>query len=158
MTDGLKVGANAPHFTLIEAPGKTITLSNELKKGPVVLVFFPAAFTPVCTQELCRFRDAMEDYNRLKARVLGISVDGIFSLSAFKQANQIQYPLLSDWEKKTIRAYGIVHPDLAGMKEVAKRSVFVLGKNGKVIFSWISDNPGVLPPFDEIRQVVEKVL
>lgn len=156
MANGLRVGANAPDFTLLEAPGKSITLSNELKKGPVVLVFFPAAFSPVCTQEVCRFRDAMEDYNKLKARVLGISVDGIFSLSAFKQANQIQYPLLSDWEKKTIRAYGIVYPDLAGMKEVAKRSVFVIAKNGKVAFSWISENPAVLPPFDEIRQAVEK--
>ncbi|MCK4278954.1 MAG: redoxin domain-containing protein, partial [Candidatus Thorarchaeota archaeon] len=108
-----------------EAPGKSVTLSEELEKGPVVLAFYPADFTSVCQKELCTFRDALAAYNKLGANVLGISVDSIFSHAAFKEANQIQFPLLSDWEKTVIRDYEIMHPDLAGMKNVARRAVFV---------------------------------
>ncbi|MFX1607383.1 MAG: redoxin domain-containing protein, partial [Promethearchaeota archaeon] len=96
---GLEVGSKAPDFTLWEAPGRSVTLSEELQKGPVVLVFYPADFTSVCQEELCTFRDMLTDYNSLGANVLGISVDGIFSHKGFKEANDIQFPLLSDWEK-----------------------------------------------------------
>ncbi|MHA2210006.1 MAG: redoxin domain-containing protein [Candidatus Thorarchaeota archaeon] len=136
------VGSNAPDFTLLEAPGKSITLSGELEKGSVVLLFYPGDFTSVCTEEMCFFRD-------------GISVDGIFSHAAFKEKNGIQFPLLSDWEKTVIRAYDIVHPDLAGMKEVAKRAVFVIGVDGKVSYKWVGDSLGDLPPFDEVKKAVQ---
>jgi peroxiredoxin len=153
----LKVGDKAPDFTLLEAPRQAITLSEELKKGPVVLVFYPADFTPVCQEELCRFRDVLADYNDLGAGVLGVSVDGIFSHAAFKEANEIQYPLLSDWEKKVIRAYGVVYPNLAGMREVAKRAVFVIDQDGEIVYAWVSEDPGKLPPFDEVKRAVEKL-
>ena len=153
----LTVGSEAPDFTLLEAPGKSITLSEELEKGPVVLVFYPADFSSVCQKELCRFRDVLADYNSLGANVLGISVDGIFSHAAFKEKNGIQFPLLSDWEKTTIKDYGIVHENLAGMKNVAKRSVFVIDTDRMVVYLWVSDDPGQLPPFDEVEMAVKKL-
>ena len=153
----MKVGDNAPDFTLLEAPGKSITLSEELEKGPVVLIFYPADFTSVCQEELCIFRDALAEYNELGAGVLGISVDGLFSHKAFKEANGIQFPLLSDWDKEVIRAYDVVFPDFVGMKDVAKRSVFVIDQDGKIVYAWISENPGKLPPFDEVKAAVEKL-
>ncbi|MFX1262729.1 MAG: redoxin domain-containing protein [Promethearchaeota archaeon] len=149
------VGDAAPDFTLPEAPGKSVTLSDELKEGPVVLLFYPADFTSVCTEEMCFFRDTLADYNDLGANVLGISVDGIFSHAAFKEKNAIQFQLLSDWEKKVIHAYDVVHPDLAGMKEVAKRAVFVIGVDGKVSYKWVGASLGDLPPFDEVKAAVK---
>jgi peroxiredoxin len=149
------VGSNAPDFTLWEAPGKSVTLSDELEKGSVVLVFYPADFTSVCEEELCRFRDALADYNDLGANVIGISVDGIFSHAAFKERNGIQFPLLSDWEKTVIRDYNVVHPDLAGMSEVAKRAVFVIGVDGKISYKWVGESLGELPPFDDVKAAVQ---
>ena len=154
---GLEVGSEAPEFALLEAPGKTVTLNEELLKGPVVLVFYPADFSSVCQEELCRFRDVLADYNDMGANVLGISVDGIFSHKAFKEANDIQFPLLSDWDKTVIRDYDVVLDNLAGMSEVAKRAVFVIDVDKTVVYTWVSDNPGTLPPFDEVKLAVEKL-
>ena len=154
---GLEVGNEAPDFTLLEAPGKSVTLSEEVQKGPVVLVFYPADFTSVCQEELCRFRDVLADYNSMGANVLGISVDGIFSHKAFKEANGIQYPLLSDWDKTVIKDYDIVHEDFVGMKEVAKRSVFVVDADMTIVFAWVSEDPGKLPPFDDVKMAVTKL-
>ena len=154
---GLEIGNEAPDFTLLEAPGKTVTLSDEIQKGPVVLVFYPADFTSVCQEELCRFRDVLAEYNNMGASVLGISVDGIFSHKAFKEANNIEYPLLSDWEKAVIKAYDIVHEDFVGMKEVAKRSVFVIDTDRTVVYAWVSEDPGKLPPYDEVKMAVTKL-
>jgi peroxiredoxin len=151
----VNLGNTAPDFTLLEAPGKSVTLSEELKKGAVVLLFYPGDFTSVCTEEMCRFRDDLSDYNDLGANVIGISVDSIFSHAAFKEKNEIQFPLLSDWEKNVIQAYDVVHPDLAGMKEVAKRAVFVIGGDGKVSYKWVGASLGDLPPFDEVKAAVK---
>jgi peroxiredoxin len=153
----ITVGSIAPDFTLWEAPGKSVTLSEELKKGPVVLVFYPADFSSVCEKELCQFRDVLADYNALGATVLGISVDGIFSHAAFKEKNGIEFPLLSDWERKTINDYGIVYENLAGMTNVAKRSVFVVDVDNTVVYVWVSENPGKLPPFEEVEMAVRKL-
>ncbi len=153
----LSVGAEAPDFTLLEAPGKSITLSEELQKGPVVIAFYPADFTSVCKEELCTFRDILTEFNDLGASVLGISVDGIFSHAAFKEVNDIQFPLLSDWEKTVIEAYDVVHPDLAGMKDVAKRAVFVIDVDGLVVYAWVGESLGDLPPFDEVKETVRKL-
>lgn len=154
---GLEVGNEAPDFTLLEAPGKSVTLSEEVQKGPVVLVFYPADFTSTCQEELCRFRDILTDYNNMGANVLGISVDGIFSHKAFKEANDIEFPLLSDWEKTTIKNYNIVHENFVGMKEVAKRSVFVIDTDQTVVYAWVSEDPGKLPPFEEVKMAVTKL-
>ncbi len=153
----MNIGDNAPDFTLLEAPGKSITLSEELMKGPVVLVFYPADFTSVCQEELCMFRDILTEFNDLGANVFGISVDGIFSHAAFKEANDIQFPLLSDWEKTVIEAYDVVHPDIAGMKHVAKRAVFVIDVDRTVVYVWVGESLGKLPPFDEVKEAVRKL-
>ena len=154
---GLDVGSKAPDFTLLESPGTTVTLSDELQKGPVVLVFYPADFTSVCQEELCRFRDVLADYNNMGANVLGISVDGIFSHKAFKEANDIDFPLLSDWDKHVIKAYDIVDADFVGMKDVAKRSVFVVDTDGTIVYGWVGEDQGKLPPFDEVKMAVTKL-
>ncbi len=154
---GLEVGSEAPDFTPLESPGKNVTLSEEVQKGPVVLVFYPADFTSVCQEELCRFRDVLADYNSMGTNVLGISVDGIFSHKAFKEANGIEYPLLSDWDKSVIKDYDIVHEVFVGMKEVAKRSVFVIDTDRTVVYIWVSEDPGKLPPFDEVKMAVTKL-
>ena len=153
----LTVGNDAPDFTLWESPGNSVTLSEEIEKGPVVLVFYPADFTSVCQEELCRFRDALADYNSLGANVFGISVDGIFSHAAFKEKNDIQFPLLSDWEKTTIKDYGVVHENLAGMTNVAKRSIFVIDTDGKIVYVWVSEDLGKLPPFEAVEMAVKKL-
>lgn len=154
---GLEVGNEAPDFTLLESPGKSVTLSEELQKGPVVLVFYPADFTSVCQEELCRFRDALTDFNNLGSNVLGISVDGIFSHKAFKEANDIDFPLLSDWDKTVIKDYDIVQEVFVGMKKVAKRSVFVVDVDMTIVYAWVSEDPGKLPPFEEVRMAVTKL-
>ena len=154
---GLEIGSEAPDFTLLESPGKTVTLSDEVQKGPVVLVFYPADFTSVCQEELCRFRDVLTDYNNMGATVLGISVDGLFSHKAFKEANDIDFPLLSDWNKTVIKAYDIVLEEFVGMKEVAKRSVFVIDTDQTIVYAWVSENPGKLPPFEEVKMAVTKL-
>ncbi len=154
MSGGPKIGTKAPDFTLLEAPGESVSLNEELKRGPVVLAFYPADFSSTCQEELCRLRDALTDFNELGANVLGVSVDGIFSHMAFKKANDIQFPLLSDWEKDVIHKYDVVHPNLAGMKDVAKRSVFVIDTDGTIVYKWVSDDPSKLPPIDEIEEAV----
>ncbi|MBD3159599.1 MAG: redoxin domain-containing protein [Candidatus Lokiarchaeota archaeon] len=161
MSSELDVGNKAPDFTLLRdwtgEPGEEITLSDELEEGPVVLVFFPAAFSSVCTEELCTFRDAMAEYNKLGAQVLAISVDGVFANAAFKDKNDLQFPLLSDWNKEVIEDYGVVLEDLLGMKNVAKRAVFVVKQDGTISYTWVSDDPGKLPPFEEIKKAVEDI-
>ncbi len=153
----LKVGDKAPDFTLLYAPEKSVTLSEELEKGPVILVFYPADFSSVCQEELCHFRDSLSVFNQLNANVFGVSVDGIFSHGAFAKQNNIGFLLLSDWEKNVIQAYDIIYPNLAGMKDVAKRSVFVIDTGGIIRYIWIAESPRNLPPIDNVRSAVENL-
>jgi peroxiredoxin len=126
------VGAKAPEFTLTNQDRAQVTLSEELKKGPVVLAFFPAAFSGVCTTEMCTFRDQASELNKLNAQVLGVSVDTFFSLKAWADQQKLNFPLLSDFNKDVIRQYGVVNPDMIGLKDIAKRAVFVIDTNGVV--------------------------
>jgi len=161
MSSELDIEDKAPDFTLLREwtgePEETIILSEKLKKGPVVLAFFPAAFSEPCTEELCTFRDSLAEYNELGAQVLGISVDGVFANAAFKDKNDIQFPLLSDWDKEVIEDYDVVLEDLVGMKRVANRAVFVVKQNGEIAYSWVSEEPSNMPPFDEVKKAVEEI-
>ena len=125
------VGSIAPDFTLMNQDREPVTLS-QLKGKPVVLAFFPAAFSGVCQKELCTFRDSMGALNNASAQVFGISVDTFFALKAFQDQQKLNFPLLSDFNKEVIRSYGVFNEDMIGLKGIAKRSVFVIDKDGIV--------------------------
>lgn len=150
----LKQGAKAPDFTLKTKTDdglQDVSLSQHSGKNKVVLLFFPLAFTPVCQDELCTVSGGLNDYRNLNAVVYGLSVDSPFSQQAFAKANNIQIPLLSDFNKTVAAAYDVLAEDLIGLKGVAKRSVFVIAEDGTISYSWSSDNPHDLPVYDEIK-------
>jgi peroxiredoxin len=125
------VGTKAPDFTLMDQDRQPVTLSH-LHGKPVVLAFFPAAFSSVCEKELCTFRDSMAELNRTNAQVFGISVDTFFALKVFHDQQHLTFPLLSDFNKQVIRDYGVFNEDMIGLKGIAKRAVFVIDTNGVV--------------------------
>jgi len=147
----IQVGQKAPDFTLFDSDKNEVTLSA-LKGKNVLLLFYPLAFTGTCTKEVCSVRDNMEVYNNANADVLGISIDNVFIQDRFKKEHNLQFPLLSDFNKETIKAYDIVHDTFAfGMKEVGKRSAFVIDKEGTVQYAEVLDNPSELPDFEAIN-------
>ena len=150
-------GDSAPDFTVPMADGDvgSFTLSEYVGDGPIVLAFFPGAFTSVCEEELCSFRDQLAEFEELDAEVFGVSVDTPFSQNAFRDANDLNFPLLSDFDKEVIESYGVVLDELAGLHGLAKRSVFVVDDDGTISYAWVSDDPGVLPDLDEVREAVE---
>src|SRR5262249_35716096 len=123
------VGSQAPDFTLISDDRQPVTLSQQ-RGRPVILAFFPAAFSSVCQKELCTFRDSMAQLSAARAQVFGISVDTFFTLKAFRDQQQLTFPLLSDFNKEVIRSYGVLNENMIGLKGIAKRAVFVLDKDG----------------------------
>jgi len=152
------VGEKAPDFTLPDTDRKLRKLS-EFFGEKLVLAFFPGAFTSVCTKEMCAFRDSMTRLNELKAQVVGVSVNDPFSNKGFAERNMLTFPLLSDYKREIIRLYGIELKDFAGLKgySVAKRSVFVLDKNGIVRYRWVSEDPGIEPNYKEIEESLSKI-
>ena len=133
-----------------------VKLSDYVSKNNVVLAFFPAAWTGVCTKEVCSIRDDIKQYEESGATVFGISVDSPWALDRFAQDQKLNFKLLSDANKQAIRAYGVVWPDLGGIKEVATRSVFVIGKDGEIKYKWITESLGNMPNFDEIKKALKK--
>jgi len=152
------VGKEAPDFMLPDTDRKSRKLS-EFRGKKLVLAFFPGAFTSVCTKEMCTFRDSITRLNELKAQVLGISVNDPFSNKGFAEKNLLTFPLLSDYNREVIRLYGIELKDFAGLKgySVAKRSVFILDKNGVVRYRWVSEDPRIEPNYEEVKKVLEKI-
>jgi peroxiredoxin len=120
----------------------------------VVLAFFPAAFSSVCTTEMCTFRDSAAELNKVGANVLGISVDTFFALKAWKDAEKLNFPLLSDFNKTVIRQYGVVNPDMIGLKDIAKRAVFVIDKNGVVKHREVLEDARNEPDYNKIKQAL----
>ena len=149
-------GAKAPDFTLMNQDRQPVTLSEELKKGPVVLAFFPAAFSGVCTTEMCTFRDSMSELGRVKANVLGVSTDTFFALKAWSDAQKLNFPLLSDYNKDVIAKYGVVNPDMIGLKNIAKRAVFVIDPNGIVRHSEVLDDARNEPDYSKVKEALAK--
>ena len=146
------VGAKAPDFTLPNQDREPVSLSAALEKGPVVLAFFPAAFSSVCTSEMCNFRDSMAEFNKMSAQVLGISVDTFFANKAFADSHQLNFPLLSDFNKNVIGTYGVVNPDMIGLKNISKRAVFVIDRGGVVRHAEVLDDARNEPSYDAIKQ------
>ena len=151
-----EVGSKAPAFTLLDTDGNEFN-SSSLAGKPAVIAFFPAAFSGVCAEELCSFRDSLADYSSVGAEVVAISIDGRFANGAFRDANSISFPILSDYQQSTIGDYDVVWPDFAGMTgyTTARRSVFVVGSAGNIAWKWLSDVPSDLPPFDEVKSQVQ---
>jgi len=146
------VGTKAPDFTLPNQDREPVKLSDQLKNGPVVLAFFPAAFSSGCTKEMCTFRDSMSELNKVSARVLGISVDTFFTLKAWADAQKLNFPLLSDFNKEVIRQYGVFNEDMIGLKGIAKRAVFVIDKAGSVRHREVLDDARNEPDYGKLNQ------
>jgi len=151
------VGAKAPDFTLPNQDRTPVTLSDELKKGPVVLAFFPAAFSGTCTQEMCTFRDSMSDLNRLSANVIGVSTDTFFALKAWADAQRFSFPLLSYFNKTVINAYGVVNPDMIGLMNIAKRAVFVIDRHGVVRHREVLEDARNEPDYEKVRGALARL-
>lgn len=153
----INVGDKAPGFTLVDTDLKMRSL-DEFKDKKVILSFFVAASSPVCTNEMCTFRDSWDEISKLGAQVIGISNDGPFANKAFKEAHNLNFPLLGDYKSKTIRDYDILMPDLLHVKEydAAKRSIFILDENGTVVYKWVSNDPLVEPNYQEIKDFLKK--
>lgn len=151
-----EVGQNAPDFILFDSAKQPTKLSDSKGKN-VVLAFYPGAFTGVCTTEMCTFRDRFDSLNSMNAQVIGVSVDGIFAQKAFSDANNLNFPLLSDFNRETVEAYGVALPNFAGMEgyTASERAVFVIDKNGVIRFKWVGENPGVEPDYDEVQRQVD---
>jgi peroxiredoxin len=152
----VEVGQKAPDAVVVSGDRKPVRLS-EFRGKPTVLAFFPAAFTSVCTKEMCRFRDDLARLSSLNAQVIGISADTPFVQAEFARQNNLTFPLLSDFNHEAMRAFGVYDSSFLGVLDgIAKRSVFVLDRNGTVVYKWVSDNPGVEPPYEEVEAALRK--
>ncbi len=151
------IGDKAPEFELPDPDMKLHKLS-EYRGKKTILAFFPAAESPVCTAEMCAFRDSIDQLRDLDANVVGISVDGPFANKFFVQNRHLNFPVLSDYKRDVIKKYGIVMKNLGSLKDydAAKRSIFILDGNGNVIYRWISENPLVEPNYNEIKDALKK--
>ena len=147
----IQVGDKAPDFKLISSETKEVALSDFQGKN-VILHFFPAAFTGVCTTQLCTVRDAIHLYENDNATVLAVSVDLPFTLAKFKEDQNLNFTLLSDFNKDVSRSYGAIYENwILGLKGVSKRAAFVINPEGIVIHAEVLENAGELPNFESIN-------
>ncbi len=157
----VKVGDAAPDFTLRNTNNEAVSLSSFKGKSNVVILFFPAVGTSVCEKELCSTRDGMKDYENLNAQVLAISVDSPFAQKMWVDRHQFNFPLLSDFNKEVAPKYGAFYDLwLAGkwdLKGVAKRSAFVVDKNGVIQYAEVLENAGEEPNYNSIQSVLKKL-
>ena len=150
---GLKVGDRAPDVTLPSHENEQTPLSSLWKDGPAALLFFPLAFTSTCTEEMCSVRDDIGSYTGLRANVAAISVDSPFVLAKFRGEIGAEYPFLSDFNREASTAFGVLRksPLGPGLLNASDRAAFVIGPDGTIRYAWHATNPGLLPPFDEIK-------
>ena len=147
-------GDPAPAIKLPAKPGDVV--EARIGQDKVVLLFFPLAFSPVCTDEMCHMRDTWSQWEGLDAQVLGISVDSPFVTDRFRADQNIPFPILSDFNKDVASKYGVLYEELVGLKGVAKRSAFVVGADGKIAYAWVTEDPKVQVPFDEVKAALGK--
>ena len=149
------VGQKMLDFQLHDQDRKLRSL-KEFQGKKVVLAFFPGAFTGVCDKEMCTFRDSLQN---LPGQVVAVSVNDPFTNKAFSNANRLQFPILSDYMRETIKKLNILHSDFAGLKgyTAAKRSVFVLDPTGTVRYRWISEDPTKEPNYEEVKSALAKL-
>ncbi len=155
----LKVGDKAPDFSLLNSNVEKVSLSD-FKGKNVVLLFFPLANTGVCTKEMCTFRDELKSYEDLEAQVLGISVDSPFALQMWAEKNNYNFPLLSDFNKEVSESYGALYdvfvPGKLDFKGVAKRSAFVIDKDGNIKYAEVLEDAGNEPNYEAIKKALSE--
>ncbi len=141
-----------PDVELYDLERNPINLTTYIGKKTII-AFFPGAFTGVCTEELCSFQSDLNQFNDLNVQVVGICVDSPFALSGWAEANEINFPLLSDYKKECIKLFDVEFEGLAGMEGYisSNRAVFISDESGEITYKWVAENPGVLPDFDEIK-------
>jgi glutaredoxin-dependent peroxiredoxin len=152
---GLQINQQAPAFKLYNTEKKQVSL-EDFKGSNVVLLFFPLAFTSTCTAELCHIRDNLKLYNDLNAVVLGISVDTLFTLRKFREEQNLNFTLLSDFNKDVSSAYGCLYDEfIYGMKGVSKRAAFIINKDGVLKYSEVLENANEQPNYITIKSHLE---
>lgn len=153
----IEPGQKAPDFSLYDTTRNRVTLS-ELRGENVVLLFFPFAFSRVCTEELCGIRDHIADYDKLNARVFGISVDSHYTLARFKEDQRLNFSLLSDFNKEVSAAYGSLYERFGlDMRGVSRRSVFLIDKQGVVRYAEVLDNANETPNLENVQSILSSL-
>lgn len=153
----IQVGQKAPQFTLHNTEKNKVSLSDFSNKN-VLILFFPLAFTGVCTNEMCSMRDSMAVYNGLNAEVIGISVDSLFVLDRFKKEHNLEFNLLSDFNKEVSQAYGCLYENFVfDMQGVSKRSAFIVDKEGTIKYAEVLESAGDLPDFNAIQACLQSL-
>lgn len=148
----INIGQKAPLFSLFDSDKKNVTLSEYEGKN-VLLLFFPQAFTSVCTKELCGIRDDISRYSNANAEVIGISVDSVFTLKKYKEEQQYNFTLLSDFNKEVSGTYGCLYDEwILGMKGVSKRAAFIIDKKGVLQYTEVLEEAGDIPDFNAINE------
>lgn len=153
----VNIGEKALDFELPGTIGDKVKLYNEIGNSPVVLLFYPLDWSPVCSNEICSIRDSIKEFEELNAKIFGISVDSIFCHKAWAQNLGLKFPLLSDFNKDVSRLYGVLHEDILGLKGISKRSVFILDKDRVIRYKWVSEDPSQLPDIEEIKSMLKKL-
>ena len=155
----LAIGSEAPDFTLYDSDKNKVSLSDFKGNKNILLLFFPMAFTGVCTDELCAVRDDIARYDNANAQVVGISVDSVFTLEKFKQEQNYNFPLLSDFNKEASKAYGSIYEFFTPMMMmgVSKRAAFIVDKAGIIQYEEVLDNAGEVPNFQAINNKLESL-
>lgn len=154
----VSVGDTAPDFSGSLADGdlSAFTLSDQIEDGPIVLAFFPAAFSSTCTDEFCHFRDNLSMFSSVDATVLGISTDLPFALEEFRTDLELPFGLVSDTDGDAVAAYGVRTAfQEIGVPTVAQRAVFVIDEHGTITYAWVADDTGMEPPYDDVASAVE---
>lgn len=151
------VGSKAPDFALPNGDREPVKLSDQIGSGNIVLAFFPGAFSGTCTKEMCTLRDSMSQLGGLDARMFGISTDTFFTLKAWGDQQKLGFPLLSDYNKDAIRAYGVVNPDMIGLKNIAKRAVFVIDIGGVIRYREVLEDARNEPNYDKLKDALGKL-
>jgi glutaredoxin-dependent peroxiredoxin len=155
----LRIGQKVPDFSLYDSEGRERKLSEFTQKGSVTVLFFPFAFSGVCDREMCVFRDGLAEARPQAGSVVGISTDSIFTLKVFAETYNLGFPLLSDYNKKVIKAFDVVQDPWGkmGYRGVAKRATFVIDRKGILRYRWVSDDPGQEPPYDAVASAIGKL-
>lgn len=147
-------GDEAPRFTLPDAEFRPFAL-KAFRGRPVLLVFFPAAFSPACTQRVLELQRRLAGLDAMHVQVAGVSVDGPYALRAFASACRLAFPLLSDFHRETTRLYGLEDDNFLGLRGVSRPAVFLIDPDGVVQYRWVADRHGVHPDYDELLRTAK---